>query len=373
MVVTVTPAPKAKCPDTIAVENPDLDFLHIDYSNLESVKIIEQNILDYLNKYDPAPLEVAAQNMWSESQKHVAFQDLTNEGLPELAMSAVFFYIFGCRNGRYETLLEIQPDSYLQPSQIISIKDNNYNGVPELTLLTGYSSQGGHTFEVYEWDGEKLKNLLPPYYPDYPDSKYLWVEATGKIHYEDIDNDHIQELILDSGIPVWSTYVDGLPWRNKRTTYHWNGISYVATHNEFADPEFRFQAIQDGDLATTQEEYSKALKLYQEAIFSDQLKGYSLEIRQNLQEAWGAELGNNPKPTPYPNAVDEYPKVAAYAYYRIMLLHLVQHHEPEATAVYNTIQQKFGSDPYGHPYVEMATALVKFGGGIPAPGLAPDA
>jgi hypothetical protein len=40
-----------------------------------------------------------------------------------------------------------------------------------------------------------------------------------------------------------------------------------------------------------------------------------------------------------------------------MLLHLVQNHEPEATTVYNTLQQKFSNDTYGSPYVEMATAF----------------
>lgn len=40
-----------------------------------------------------------------------------------------------------------------------------------------------------------------------------------------------------------------------------------------------------------------------------------------------------------------------------MLLHLVQNHESDATTVYNTLQQKFSSDPYGRPYVEMATAF----------------
>ena len=53
----------------------------------------------------------------------------------------------------------------------------------------------------------------------------------------------------------------------------------------------------------------------------------------------------------------EYPRLAAYAYYQIMLLHLVQNHEPEATTVYNTLQSKFNNNQYAHPYTEMATAF----------------
>ncbi|MCI0554296.1 MAG: hypothetical protein L0287_25400 [Anaerolineae bacterium] len=67
-----------------------------------------------------------------------------------------------------------------------------------------------------------------------------------------------------------------------------------------------------------------------------------------------------PTPTASPSLqsdLSEYPRLAAYAYYRIMLLHFVQGNDSEATITYNALQQKFGSDPYGRPYVEMATAF----------------
>lgn len=53
----------------------------------------------------------------------------------------------------------------------------------------------------------------------------------------------------------------------------------------------------------------------------------------------------------------EYPRLAAYAYYRIMLLHFVQGNESEASTVYKTLQEKFVNDPYARPYVEMASAF----------------
>ncbi len=53
----------------------------------------------------------------------------------------------------------------------------------------------------------------------------------------------------------------------------------------------------------------------------------------------------------------EYPRLAAYAYYRIMLLHVMQGHESDAGTVYKTLQEKFSDDLYGKPYVEMATAF----------------
>jgi len=353
-IVTITPAPKAECPRTVPYPKSTLD--PNDFKGN-----IEDDLLGFLNTYDPQPLVNAAQNAWWHPKEYVAFQDLSNDGMPELAMGSFIgihnFYIFSCKNGKYEILLEFPPDAYSSPATFFSIKDNNRNGIPELTLLTGFMSQGGHFYEVYEWDGEKFANILSPFYPNDSDSRYLWVEATGKIHYEDVDNDFRNELILDSGVPVWETYYSGLPLRNKRIYYKWNGQNYAQYKIEFSQPEFRFQAIQDGDLAFYQREYDKALSLYQEAIFSDKLKGYSPEIRGNLRAQWDAKYGTTPTPTPYPIALDEYPKLAAYAYYRIMVLHLVQNHESDATTVYSTLQKKFGSDQYGRPYVEMATAF----------------
>lgn len=40
-----------------------------------------------------------------------------------------------------------------------------------------------------------------------------------------------------------------------------------------------------------------------------------------------------------------------------MLLHLVQGNEADGSMIYNTLQEKFGNDPHGRPYVEMAAAF----------------
>jgi hypothetical protein len=69
--------------------------------------------------------------------------------------------------------------------------------------------------------------------------------------------------------------------------------------------------VQDGDLAFSQQEYDKAIRLYQEAIISDKLKGYSPEIRDNLRAQFDTRYSTTPTPTPHPIALDEYPKLAA--------------------------------------------------------------
>jgi hypothetical protein len=355
-IVTVTPAPKAACPEITPVTNPDLGFLDFSLDKPENGRDAEQNILNFLNSFGPTPLYKALKQSWRA--KDYAFQDLTGDGVPELAIGAIAFYIFGCQDGQYKKLLELEPDAYLSPPTITVIKDANRNGIPELTLLLGFASQGGHTYAIYEWNGERFANLIPSDSIDYPDSGGIWVEATGKIHYEDVDHDSLQELILDSGIPVWETYNSGLPWRNKRTTYKWNGQNYIPAKSEFAQPEFRFQAIQDGDLAASQDEYDKAFDLYQQTIFSAKLKDYSLEIRKNLQAIWMGQFEKNePSPTPPPNDPTEYPCLAAYAYYRMVILHTHLGQMDAAATQYATLQKKFSAAGPGQPYAAMASAF----------------
>ena len=80
-------------------------------------------------------------------------------------------------------------------------------------------------------------------------------------------------------------------------------------------------------------------------------------LRPETRDSSGADAVLRSTPTPYPNDLTEYPRLAAYAYYRIMLLHLVQGHESDAATVYNTLQEKFSNDPNGRPYVEMGIAF----------------
>jgi hypothetical protein len=359
-IVTGTPAEKAVCPIVQPAENLNFDFLNVtvglDYENRAHA---EENILNFLNTYGAEPLISYLQYHWKYGGRYYLFKDLTNDKIPDLAISLTSFFIFSCRNGRYEKIFELPPDGRARAPIILFAKDNNRNGIPELTILIGTWSQGGRAYHVYEWTGEMFRNLLVSDNPDYPDAGEIWVEATGKIFYQNINGDPINELILESGIPVWSTYVDFLPWRNEKTIYGWNGRNYIPIHNEFAKPEFRFQAVQDGDLAASQHEFNKALGLYQDAIFNEDLKDYSPEIRINLQENWFSQVGNSrPTPTSYPSDSTEYPRLAAYAYYRIMLLHLVRGFDSDAMIIFATLQKKFPKGNYGYPYVEMANVFM---------------
>lgn len=356
-IVTVTPAEKAECPKEKAVEKYDFEFLNLAVGlDTENRAHAEDNILKFLNMYGAQPLVKHLKNNWGFG----LYEDLTNDNVPELAIGLTSFFIFGCKNGHYEKILELPPDGYLIPPSILFSEDNNKNGLLELTMLIETQSQGARSYQIYEWGETQFTNLIPPNDINYSNYADIYIQTTGSIYYEDVNKDSIKELIVDSGIPLWTTYPDGLPWRNKRTYFQWNGQYYSPALFEFDHPEFRFQAIQDGDLSTNQSELDKALFLYQDAIFDNTLKDYSREIRINLQENWYSGLGDiKPTPTtvaPYPA---EYPSLASYAHYRIMLLQFVQGQETEANQTYQTLQDTFGNDAYAKPYIEMATGFLQ--------------
>jgi hypothetical protein len=353
--LTSTPASKAECPKVTSSQNADHDFLQFPFDNQGIRRNLQENILDFLNQYGAQALYKSAK--YIRGWEDIVLQDLTNDGVPELAIRANSFYIFGCHGGKYEKLFELEPDIYLHPPSITTLRDANRNGIPELTLLLGYVSDGGHYYGIYEWNGKEFANLIDTVNPFYPDSGSIWVEATGKIHYEDIYHDSYQELVADSGIPVWESYPAGLPWRNERSIYKWNGVNFVVSHREFAASEFRFQAIQDADLAFSQQEYAKALDLYQQAIFNNELKVFSQEIRQNLQANYYTDLNKKPTVTPVPDDPTEYPRLAAYAYYRMIILHTFLGEIDAAQVKYASLQEKFPANNLGHPYAEMASAF----------------
>lgn len=177
----------------------------------------------------------------------------------------------------------------------------------------------------------------------------------GLAEIRDFNNDIV--LVFYRLCGGFGDFCDGTPRRQETTVLAWNGQNYVVQQDYYVPAQDRFQVIQDGDTAASQNEYDKALGLYQEALSSDMLKSYSPEIGDNLRAQYETQYGTTPAPTPHPIAVAEYPKLAAHAYDRIILLHIVQEDESDAGTVNKTLQQKFGNDPYGSPYVEMTTAF----------------
>lgn len=349
---TYTPAPAALCPLVTPVQNPNLDFFVLDLGK-EGVMEIEKNTLVFLNQFGSEPLIKALREQGRVADKDFAFQDFTYDGVPEFSFGAIVFYIMGCIDGKYQTLFETEVSGYSWPDSIVLVKDGNRNGLPEIILNGGYATQGWHEYQIIEWDGQQFSKLALPYYP-HPDERAIPVKVGSSIGYRDLNHDGILEIVVQTGIPTWEIYTSGLPWRNETLYFKWDGRHYIRYASEFASPIYRFQAVQDADQFVLLGEYDRALDLYQQAIFSDTLEWWSPERRAFEQDHY-----YNPDtkpPSPFSNS-SEYPQLAAYARYRIIVLHLLQGHTSAAQIVYDTLQEKFPAGNAGHPYAEMAAAF----------------
>jgi hypothetical protein len=263
----------------------------------------------------------------------------------ELAFSWGFFSIYGCQDGKFVLLFEMEPDARATSPRIISTLDNNRNGLPEISLLAGFLSQGGHWYDVIEWDGSQFRLLL----------EGAWVEATGKFGSEDIDRDGYPDYVAHIGIPVWETYRYGVPWRNEKVYFRWNGEEFLPYKRLFSPPEYRFQAVQDGDRALVYGEVDRALDFYRQVIYNDRLGWWSPERDRFLQEIFFTTISKD-YPTPIAATPDpaEYDNMAAYARFKLMVAYAEQGWHADAKIMFDNIQRLYPEDKGGHPYAELA-------------------
>jgi hypothetical protein len=350
-IVTVTPAPKAECPK----ENDSLKpNFRLDDNSID----IEEEILGYLNNGGSIQRiigEISEIYPYPPRlNKAYAFTDVTNDGVPDLIfdgfptsdsdVSPIYhtFYILYCRNGQYSLFSGQNELGIALFNTVYKIIDMNKDNIPEIMVYNNKCSDTGcFSFFIGEWNGKAFVNLAT--------HAYLEGITDGKV--QDTNNDGTLELILFGGLPLHEP-----TWRSEIHTHIWNGKNIVEQPVEYAQPVFRFQAIQDADAAVITEKYERALQLYEEAISKKNLEWWSAE-RQQIEQAeldyyWAGE------PTPDTKTVEdttEYPRLAAYAYYRIMLLKLAQGNEAEAKVAYKTLQGKFGNNENAKPYIDMAT------------------
>ena len=342
-ILSVTPAPQAECPKEDAALK--LDFRFDDYSI-----DINQEILKFL--HNGGVIRVVTDEMSKiYNQNSYRLADITNDGIPDLIFDGFtqlydYFYILWCQDGQYSVYSSEEAMGVSIGNRIYEIVDMNKNGVPEIVAYYRSGTGSGiYHFFVGEWNGKTFINLAPERY----------IEGLDQLLIEDINEDGTLELILIGGFYIYGRTA---PWRLSNHTYMWNGKVFTEQPIEYLQPDYRFQAVQDADYAIIIGKHNRAMRLYQEVISNQKLEWWSVERRKYEQAIIDAPWFHEPTPSVKPQEdLTEHPRLAAYAYYRIMLIHLVQNHESEATTTYNTLQEKFGNDPYSHPYVEMASAF----------------
>ena len=350
-IVTVTPVLPRTCPQINSETKLDTTIF---YEHLEKYfdDQIFKGILEYLNaggSWNTIDLELSNSEKYGRSLGSINELDLTNDNTNEIVLEMwAGFGIYSCQHGLYELLLNLNGvmDGV---ASIIEIKDMNLNGMPE--VVVGIAGCSGHCLDlsIFEWDGQEFQNLLGE-----------WQIITSlEEEVIDVNNDGVFELVIEGPFPSMGSYIDYLPLRGQEDTYFWNGNNYDMSRSKFSPPTYRFQAIQDGDAESLDGNFDKALIFYKEVILSEKLQWWSMDRREHEIKLY-LDIWDPAKPTPLPEPPEdktEYPRLAAYAYYRIMLLHFVQGQESEAATTYQTLQETFGNDPYARPYAEMASAF----------------
>jgi hypothetical protein len=349
-IATITPAPKAECPEidsAIKVENYVPEKL--DYPSPHTT----EKILDFLNEGgDGRTLITRLKQIYpigGDYRGGYDLYDVTGDQRPEFLYIEINYegklLIFSCKQGKYE-LLATLPEENDFLDYTMQVANLNMNGIPEILVMgTNGVSYAVSTIYFYEWNGKIFSNL-----------GHTNILALRQTRIIDLDGNGTKEISFSGDNPTCVSCSNFIPQRQRTVSYGWNGKEFVETSNEFEPPEYRFQTIQDADAVVGN--YSKAIQLYEEAISNNTLDWWSPE-RFTYEQHIGSPVMifiETPSVVPIEDK-SEYPRLAAYAYYRIMLIHLVQGHASDGITAYNTLQQKFGSDQYGRPYVEMAIAF----------------
>lgn len=351
-IVTVTPSSKAECPPI----SPNLEY---DKQNLEgSASDMHQQFIDYtlsfLNR-GGAISSIRAQFMNSEGM--IIKEDVTGDGVDELISAyGIWIDVFGCNNGFFQ-LLSVLTIEAAQNTKIIDVTDVNLDGLADIVVYfdacLGWRCP---SIQIVEWDGVMFKDLIADY------SRCRSLAAPVEVEVKDVDKNGTKEIVLSNDGKPWPDGI-GFPYRKESLICMWNGQNIVLFRSEFGSPHYRYQSIQDGDAAVLMGNHDEALGSYQQAIFDEKLEWLTQE--RSIYDFWiyHAQYFSflaEPTPTASPSLQPdpaEYPSLAAYAYYRMMLIHLVQANRSEAGTTYSTLQKIFGSDEYGRPYVEMATVF----------------
>ncbi len=173
--------------------------------------------------------------------------------------------------------------------------------------------------------------------------------------FANTDSDPLLELIVTL-YPSWEKkrYEDGFPWRTVYDHYKWNGSNFIFARHIYSSPAFRFQAVNDGDWAFLYGDYINAISHYRLAISDDSLLWYTEERRMYslIHDIPWAFRDVTPIPATYdPN---EYPNLAAYSYFRMMLADIKLGRLSFAQTTYDWLQINFPTGKPGHAYAELA-------------------
>jgi tetratricopeptide (TPR) repeat protein len=173
----------------------------------------------------------------------------------------------------------------------------------------------------------------------------------------DVDGNGTVDVVL-RGIPCdFGEVNDTGPWRFYTIILTWNGAKFQLLPMHLDPPEYRFQAVQDGDLETWRGNYAGAIKLYRQALEDKSLKGWSIDRYRQQGERIQATYEVSPVPTQYPSDPNEYAVLSAYIHYRFLLIDSAQGNLDQARADLASFQKEVQPGQPGYDYLTLASVF----------------
>ncbi len=344
---TSTPLPfSATCANRV----PELRFQKPDSK-------ADKAILDYLNAGgNPEQLK---------GFYNATIQDLNKDTAPEIILIdsngfEPYIMMFTCRDGKYGRAVDFPDDVGTFQMSLLAVKDNNKNGFPEVFVkdIGCFNLRCGALY-VVEWNGsdfiQRIKNFE---FFSGQTMDYTRMDEPQDVYLKDLDNDGIAELIWrGEQFPDWSPdRWQFYPGRLATHAFKWDGENYTAQPVEYSPPEFRFQAVQDGDRYSEAGMYEKALQSYQQAITSNALKWWTEDLYNYTVARYGVgpcagNVAACPVPASDPN---ERPILSAYALFRKTIVYLLMDDPVRAESTYQNLLTSHPEGTPGYKIAEMA-------------------
>lgn len=364
---TNTAEPKKLCPSG----NSDVDL-----SGLETMielddgsvifrdnRDVEQSIVDALNAGGAEKLVSYYSEKYSDG--YFRATDITGDNRLEIFVGVggtVGGAIIGywCVDGEYSEFF--RDASFQSTPSILFLGDLNNNGFTDIAIdkFTCHYCTG---VSMYEWRDGEFRDLIRSSREYDGEITYLnLAELRGYTGADvmDLDGDGIFELILQGGIP---SYLGGLGgadghWREQTIVYAWDGVYYSFQSQQYAAPEFRYEAVQDGDAKLNSQDYGAALSFYEQAINDESLASWDEEEWRRLVFLPNDDDLSQPDPHLIPYNEKEYQQLSSYARYRMMLVYILQGKLEDAKNIHQELLNYVEDAPAGRPYADLATRFL---------------
>lgn len=263
-----------------------------------------------------------------EAPGQVVAVDLTGDGGSEIVVALWYvgdavapsgdLLIFGQQGASYVLLYQEGYDPSGPAIRLLPTIDANGDGLWDVVYTLG--TCGAHTcfesLEILSWQKTDFSSLmdgrLDMPYPTY-------AVTPGRIDAE-------------SGSVA---SVGAEPQRGYSEVWEWNGSVFTVTQQIWAPPVYRYHALLDGDYALFDGDYPAAIVAYERVIGDDVLQEWGVVSGGVIPEVERAQL-------------------AAFARWRLVLVHLQAGDLGNAQTAYEQLQAEYPAGAVGHDVAALA-------------------